>query len=467
MTSRKPLSSEPILPPPPEDEDLLEHFETRTAHPGIWLNLRGRRIQLRGLKKRPRGILAFFAIFGPGLIAGAAGNDAGGIATYSQIGAKFGYEMLWVLVLITVALGLIQEMAARIGAATGRGLLELIRLRYGAGWSLLALIIVFIGNAGLVITEFVGIGAAARLLGITPYVVVPAGALLVWYLVVAGNYPRVEKIFLAMALVFLTYPIAAFLAHPHWGQVGRGTVVPSVQANSTFLLLMVGIIGTTITPYQQLFQQSSVVEKGVARRHYGSERLDTYLGAIFNDLMSAFMIIATAAALHFAGKTNINTAADAAQALRPVAGNAAKILFAIGLLGASLLAAAVLPLTTAYAVSEVVGQPRGIDVNFRTGRLYMVVFTGLVIAGGAIALIPNLPVIKLLVLIQVLNGILLPIILTFILLLVNDKRLMQGLRNTRRYTIAGWVCNGLITISIVILLGQQLLGAVGLHVLGG
>ncbi|HLI50425.1 MAG TPA: Nramp family divalent metal transporter, partial [Thermomicrobiaceae bacterium] len=452
------------LPPPTSAVgDGIPHFEIRDTRPAIWLNLRGRRIQLTGLKKRPRGLLAFFAIFGPGLIAGAAGNDAGGIATYSQIGAQFGYEMLWVLVLITVALALIQEMAARLGAATGRGLIELIRLRYGVSWSLLATAIVFVGNTGLVITEFVGIGAAARLLGITPYLVVPLAGLLVWYLVVAGNYPQVEKIFLAMALVFLTYPVAAFLAHPHWGQVARGTFVPTFQSNSTFLLLMVGIIGTTITPYQQLFQQSSVVEKGVARRHYGPERADVYLGSIFNDLMSAFMIIATAAALHFAGKTNISTAADAAQALRPVAGNAAKILFAVGLLGASLLAAAVLPLTTAYAVSEVVGLPRGINVNFRTGRLFMSVFTGLVIAGIIIALLPGVPVIKLLVLVQVLNGILLPIMLTFILLLVNDKGLMNGLRNTRRYTIAGWVCNGLITASIVVLLGQQLLSAVGFH----
>lgn len=442
-------------------------LQTRPVRPGIRLNIRGRSVTLRGLKKPPRGALGWLAILGPGVIAGAAGNDAGGIATYSSVGAKFGYDLLWVLLIITISLAVVQEMSARLGAATGRGLLDLIRERFGIGWALLAAVIVLIANGGLVITEFVGLGAAARLLGISPYIVVPLGGLLVWYLVVGGTYNRVEKIFLAMTMVFFAYPVAAFLAHPDWGSVARGTFVPSFQANSAYILLLVGMLGTTITPYQQLFQQSSVVEKGVARRHYGPERIDTYVGMTLNDLMSGFMIIATAATLHVAGKTNINTAADAARALKPAAGSAAQTLFAIGLLGASLLAAAVLPLATAYAVSGVLGLPRGVNLDFRRGRFFLSLFTAFVIIGAIAAMIPGLPVIQLLIVIQVLNGVLLPVILIFIMLLVNDRRLMGELRNTRRYNVLGWGTVVLVTAAVALLLATQLLGALGLHLFGG
>ncbi|HET9013994.1 MAG TPA: Nramp family divalent metal transporter [Thermomicrobiaceae bacterium] len=438
----------------------------RAISPGIRLTIRGRSVKLRGLRRPPAGVLRWLAILGPGIIAGSAGNDAGGIATYSQAGAQFGYQMLWVIVLITVSLAVVQEMSARLGAATGRGLLDLIRERFGIGWSLFAVGIVLVANGVLIISEFIGIGAAVTLLGINRDLVIPIAAVVLWYLVVRGSYGRVEKIFLLMALAFLAYPVAAILAHPQWGAVARGAVVPSFHANPTYIMLFVGLLGTTITPYQQIFQQSAVVDKGVARRHYGEERIDTYVGMFLSDLISAFMIIATAATLHVAGKTNINTAADAAQALGPVAGRFAVLLFAVGLLGASLLAGAVLPLATAFSVSEVFGFPKGVDLDFRRGKFFVSLFTVFVVVGALLAMIPGLPVIQALVWIQVLNGVLLPVILVFILLLVNDRRLMGDLRNTRLYNILGWGTVALVSTAIAIMIGTQLLGAVGIHVLG-
>jgi len=313
----------------------------------------------------------------------------------------------------------------------------------------------------LVVSEFVGIGAAMELLGVSKYLVIPVAAGLVWYLVVVGNYGRVEKIFLLMTLVFFAYPVAAILAHPNWGEVARGAFIPKIHGDSDYIFLLVGLLGTTITPYMQLFQQSSVVERSGDRRRYGPERVDAYAGAIFSNLMSIFMIIAAAATLHVIGKTQIDTAADAAKALEPVAGHFAGSIFAIGLLGASLLAAAVLPLATSYAVSEAFGFAKGVDLDFRRARLFFTLFTVLVAGGAAIALIPNLPVIKLLLWIQVLNGILLPIVLVFILLLINDKKLTGELKNTRFYNILGWTTFSVITLAVIVMLVSQLVGALG------
>jgi NRAMP (natural resistance-associated macrophage protein)-like metal ion transporter len=425
--------------------------------------IRGRSIKLRGLRLSPTGIWRWLAILGPGLIASSAGNDAGGIATYSSTGAKYGYELIWVMVLVTVSLSVVQEMCARLGAATGRGLLDLIRERFGIGWAVFAVGVILIANGGLIVSEFVGIGAAMELLGVSKYLVIPVAGGLVWYLVVVGNYGRVEKIFLLMTLVFFAYPIAAILAHPNWGEVAHGAFVPTIHKDPDYIFLLVGLLGTTITPYMQLFQQSSVVERGGDRRRYGPERIDAYAGAIFSNLMSIFMIIATAATLHVIGKTRIDTAADAAKALEPVAGHFAETVFAVGLLGASLLAAAVLPLATSYAVSEAFGFAKGVDLDFRRARLFFTLFTCLVVGGAGLAMIPNLPVIKLLLWIQVLNGILLPIILVFILLLINDRRLTGELKNTRFYNILGWSTFTVITVAVVVMLISQLLDALGIH----
>ncbi|HEX5500403.1 MAG TPA: Nramp family divalent metal transporter, partial [Thermomicrobiales bacterium] len=308
-------------------------------------------------------------MLGPGVIAGAAANDAGSIATYSSVGASYGYALLWTLVLGTVALAVVQEMATRLGVATGCGLFDLIRKQFGLGWSVFAIAVMVVANGGLVLSEFVGIGAASDLVGVNRLTAIGLAAVLVWGLVVFSSYANVEKIFLVMTLVFFAYPVAAFLAHPNWGAAARGAFVPTLRPGAAFILLVVALLGTTLTPYQQIFEQSSIVEKSVPRQHYRPERIDTYVGMALSGLMASFIVIAAAATLNAGGVTHIASAADAARALRPVAGDAAELLFAIGLLGASMLAAAVLPLATAYAVSEAFGFPKGVDLDFRRGHV--------------------------------------------------------------------------------------------------
>jgi NRAMP (natural resistance-associated macrophage protein)-like metal ion transporter len=433
----------------------------------VRLTIRGRSLRLRGLQRPPTGLLAILLVLGPGFIAATAGDDAGGIALYSQVGAQYGYELLWALLLITLSLAIIQETCARLGAATGRGLLDLVRERFGIGWALFAVGVVLLANGGAVVTEFVGIAAAAELFGISRYFAVPVLAMLIWYLVIRGSYVAVEKIFLTMALVFLAYPVAAVLAHPDWGAVARGAFAPTLRADPGYLFVFVGLIGATITPYVQLFQQSSVVEKGVPRRQYGPERADAYFGSVFSNLIAAFIVIATGATLHAAGTTHIQTASDAAVALQPLVGDAAQALFAFGLLGASLLAAGVLPLATAYSVAEAFGFRKGVDLDFRRAPVFVGIFSALIALGGLVALIPNLPLIQLLVGIQVLNGMLLPVVLVFLLLLINDRRLVGSLRNGPIYNVLSWGTLVLVTGAVAALLGTQLLSVIGIDVLGG
>lgn len=428
----------------------------KTLPTGLRLNIRGRSIYLRGLRLPPRGIWKWLVILGPGLIATSAGNDAGGIATYSSAGAKFGYQLIWVMVLLTVSFAVVQEMCSRLGAATGRGLLDLIREKFGIEWTLFAVGIIVIANGGVTISEFVGIGAATELLGVSRYISVPVAAALLWYLVIFGSYARVEKIFLLMTLVFFSYPIAAIMAKPHWGEVLHGAVVPTIHLDSDYIFLLVGLLGTTLTPYIQVFQQSSIVERGASRKRYGQEKLDAYFGSIFSNLMSISMIIATAATLYIAGQTNIESAADAAKALEPVAGSSAMALFAVGLLGASLLAGGVLPLATSYAISEAFGIPKGVNLDFRRGKVYFSLFTAFIVLGAVAALIPGVPIFPLLVGIQVLNGGLLPIILVFILILINDEKLTGNLKNTKTYNVLGWATFGLISTAVLVMLIGQI-----------
>ena len=444
-----------VLPPRP-----------RSILNGLRINIRGRSVNLRGMRRRPTGLLRWLAILGPGLIATSAGNDAGGIATYSQAGAKFGYDLIWVMVILTLSFAVVQEMCARLGAATGRGLLDLIRERFGIAWALFAVATILIANGGITVSEFVGIGAAMELLGVSKYIAVPAGAVIIWYLVIFGSYAKIEKIFLIMTLVFFAYPVAAILSHPDWGQVVSGTFIPSFRSDPAYIFIMVGLLGTTISPYIQIFQQSSLVERGIARRHYGPERIDAYVGAIFSNLMSISMIIAAAATLYVAGRHDIETAADAARALEPVMGSSATALFAVGLLGATLLAGAVLPLATSYAVSEAFGVPKGVNLDFRRGKVFFSLFTAMIVVGVVLALIPGVPVIQLLVGVQVLNGVLLPIILVFILLLINDKRLTGDLKNTRTNNVLAISTLVLITTAVVVMLGSQLLSLLGIQIFG-
>jgi Mn2+/Fe2+ NRAMP family transporter len=449
----------PIVPVPAVVQTPTPAQRQAVGRKGVRVTIRGRSLKLRGLHRPPVGIIGLLAVLGPGLIAATAGDDAGGVATYSQVGAKFGFELLWVLLLITVSLAVVQEMCARLGAATGRGLLDLIRERFGIGWALLAVGVILLANGGVTVTEFVGIGAALELFGISKFIAVPICAFGLWYLVIAGSYGRVEKLLLLFTLVFFAYPAAALLSHPDWSDVARGSFIPSLHNDPDYLLLLVGLIGTTITPYMQLFQQSAIVEKAVGRDDYGPERLDAYAGAVFGNLIAAFIIIATGATLHVAGMTDIQTAQDAAQALQPVAGNAAVALFAVGLLGASLVAGGVLPLATAYSVSEAFGFRKGVNLDFRRAPIFIGLFTVLILVGALIALIPNVPIIQLLVGIQVLNGALLPVILVFILLLAHDRRLMSNLRNGPVNSILGWATLLLVTTAVVVLFGSQLLSA--------
>jgi Mn2+/Fe2+ NRAMP family transporter len=427
----------------------------RAIRPGIRLTIRGRSLKLRRLRHPPVGIWRWLAILGPGLIASVAGDDAGGLATASLVGARLGFELLWLLILLTVALAVVQEMAARLGVATGCGLLDLIRQRFGIGWALLAVSVLVIANAGVTATEFLGIAAAAELFGISRFIAVPVAAIVLWALMLYGNYFSAERIFLAMTVVFLAYPLAAVLARPDWAAVAHGALVPSVSADKAHLVLVLALIGTTITPYQQLFQQSAVVEKGVGPRHYADERIDAYLGAIVGNLIWFFVICASAAALRPLGIIDITSAADAARALEPLAGPAAQVLFAVGLLGASLLAGAVVPLATAFSVSEAFGFRKGFGLDYRRAPVFYTLFTGLVAFGALLALLPGIPIVALLVGIQVLNGFLLPIILGFILVLAADRRLMGNLANTPLQACLGWLALIAVTLAAVLLAMQS------------
>jgi Mn2+/Fe2+ NRAMP family transporter len=431
---------------------------------GLRINYRGHSIYLRGLRLAPKGIWKWLLILGPGLIATSAGNDAGGIATYSSAGAKFGYDLIWVMVVLTLSFAIVQEMCTRLGAATGRGLLDLIREQFGIGWTLFSIGIIVIANGGVTISEFVGIGAASELLGVSRYIAVPIAAVALWYLVIFGSYAKVEKIFLLMTLVFFAYPIAAILGNPDWAAVAKGTVVPTIKFEMEYVFILVGLLGTTITPYIQIFQQSSTVERGTARKHYGPERYDAYFGSVFSNLMSVSMIIATAATLFVAGQHDITSAADAARALEPVAGSSAAVLFAVGLLGASLLAGGVLPLATAYAISEAFGIPKGVNLDYRRGKGFFGLFTAFIVVGAVVALIPNIPIFPLLVGIQVLNGVLLPIILVFILILINREKLTGELKNTPLYNLLGWGTFAMITLAVAVYLVGSVLELLNINI---
>ena len=430
----------------------------RVIRPGIRMTVRGRSLKLRRLKQPPTGVFRLVALLGPGVVASVAGDDAGGIATSSVVGAKLGYELLWLLILLTVALTVVQEMAARLGVATGSGLLDLIRERFGIGWALLAVTVIVIANAGITATEFLGVAAAADIFGLPRWLAVPLAAVGLWALLLYGSYFTAERVFLIMTLVFLAYPVAAIMAHPDWSAVAHGALMPSLNLDQTHLVLIVAVIGTTITPYQQLFQQSAVVEKGVGPRHYRAERLDAYIGAIVGNLIWVFVIVATAATLRPAGMTEIATAADAARALEPLAGPAAEGIFAFGLLGASLLAGAVVPLATAYSVSEAFGFRKGFGLDYRRAPMFYGLFTALIALGALVALFPSASVIDLLVGIQVFNGLLLPIVLAFILVLAADRRQMGRLANTVAQSVLGWLTLIVVTASALLLIATQLFG---------
>ena len=417
----------------------------------------GRRLMRRGArgvrKVAPwKRILTYLAILGPGMITANAGNDAGGIATFASVGAEFGYQLLWVLIPITISLGIVQEMCARMGAVTGKDLADLIREQFGVRWTALIMLALLIANAGVTVSEFVGIAAATELFGVPRFISVPFAAILIWWLIVKGSYQRVERAFLLMSLVFLGYIVSAFLSKPEWSEVAVGLVRPTFRLEQAFLFSFVAIVGTTISPYMQVFVQSSVVEKGVTEEDYTKTKADVWIGNIFSSLIVFFIVVSTAATLHKFG-IDVETAADAARALSPLAGRYAELLFGIGLFGASMLAAGVLPLATAYSISEALGFEKGVSRSFKEAPIFLGTFTFLVAVGAAIAVIPNLPLIRVLLVTQVINGLLLPFVLFAILRLVNNKELMGSRVNGPLYNVAAWLTAIIVTaLSILYLL---------------
>lgn len=401
---------------------------------------------------RRRRLLAFIAILGPGMITANAGNDAGGIATFAALGADFGYSLLWILIPITIGLGVVQEMCARMGAVTGKGLADLIRERFGVRWTAVIMLALLVANAGVTVSEFVGIAAASELFGVSHYISVPLAAILVWTLVVKGSYKKVERVFLLMSLVFLGYIVSAFLSQPDWGAVAVGLVRPEFKLEHAFLFAFVAVIGTTISPYMQVYVQSSVVEKGVSVEDYSNTKTDVWVGTIFAIVIVFFIIVSTAATLHKAG-IEIKTATDAAHSLRPLAGRYAETLFGLGLFGASMLAAGVLPLATAYSITEALGFEKGVSRSFREAPIFLGTFTFLVAVGAAIAIIPKLPLFRVLLVTQVINGLLLPVVLFAVLRLVNNRELMGSHVNGPLYNIAAWSTAILVTaISLLFIL---------------
>jgi NRAMP (natural resistance-associated macrophage protein)-like metal ion transporter len=412
---------------------------------------------MRGIRIRLRGLAAALAFLGPGLIAGAAGDDAGGIATYASVGARYGYDLLWVIGPITVSLIVIQLQVARMGVVTGKGIAELIREEFGVRWTALAMLVLLVANGTVTIAEFAGIAAASELFHIPRYIMVPLMAVAVWLIVVRASYTVAERIFMLLSTALLTYVGAAFLAHPDWSQVARSLVNPSFRLEPAFIATFVAVVGTTITPYMLFYLQSSLSDKGVPIEEYPAERTDVIFGSLLTTIVALFIIVCTAATLHTAGIT-IETAEDAARALEPFAGQYASILFGFGLFGASMLAASVLPLSTAYAVCGAFGWERGVSASWSEAPIFNGLYTGLIAIGAVFVLLPGLPLIQVIVATQFLNGVLLPIVLIFVLRLVNDKDVMGEYTNGPVFNILSYATTAIIIGLTVALLAFSVSG---------
>ena len=397
-----------------------------------------------------RRLIVILAVIGPGVIAGNAGNDAGGIATYSIIGAKEGYGLLWALVLITVALAVIQEMSSRMGVVTGKGFADMVREQFGIRVTLAVMVLFIIANLTCTIAEFAGIAASMELFGVHKNISVPISAFVVWFVVVKGNFKQVERFLIVISMIYLTYVFSGFMANPPWREVGRQIVVPHIRLDKDYIMLFITMVGTTITPYMQFYLQSAVVDKGVRIEEYKYAKFDVYAGSFMTVFIAFFIIIATGTILHPAG-VEVDSAEAAAQALLPLAGDFASHLFAIGLLNASFLAAFVLPLATAYGLSEAFGWESGINKTFREAPQFLGFYTAFIMIGAGVIMIPDVPLIKIMFFSQTINGILLPIVLIIMLRLVNNKELMGEHVNSKRMNIITWT-----TVSILILLTVML-----------
>jgi NRAMP (natural resistance-associated macrophage protein)-like metal ion transporter len=392
----------------------------------------------------------FLLVMGPGIITANVDNDPGGITTYSLAGARYGYDLVWTLVPITVALVVVQEMCARMGAVTGKGLADLVRENFGVRITFYAMLLLLVADLGNTVAEFAGAAASLEIFGVPRFVTVPVVAVFVWWLVVYGNYKQVEKIFLTACVFYLSYVASGILAVPSWGAVARESIRPHVAFGDAYLVMLVGLVGTTIAPWMQFYQQAAVVEKGVTLEQYRYSRLDVISGCVFTDVVAFFIIVACAATLHVRG-VNVETAAEAAEALRPLAGPYCAALFAFGLFNAAVFSASILPLATAYSVCEAFGWETGVNKRLREAPHFYALYTGLIVAGGAVILVPGIPLLPVMYLSQVANGVLLPVVLVLMLLLVNRSDLMGEHRNSRAANTVAWVTVAVMTVLSLLL----------------
>jgi len=385
-----------------------------------------------------RHIALFFALLGPGFITAMVDNDAGGIFTYSEAGAMWGYDLLWTLIPITLALIVSQEMCSRMGAVTGKGLSDLIREEFGLRTTFIIMVVLLFVNLANVTANFAGVAGSLELFDVSRYVSVPIGAAIVWLLVVKGTYNSVEKVFLVASTFYLAYVVSALAVRPDWTRALKAAIEPVVIPEAAFFALLVGLVGTSVAPWMQFYLQAAVVEKGIDAKHYRNTRIEVILGCVVMSVIAFFIIVASAGAIYDKGPRPIHDAAEAAEALRPL-GEFAYILFAGGLMSASLFAASILPLSTAYTVCEGLGFESGVDRRFDEAPTFYWMYTLLIVIGAGLVLIPGLPLVRMILFSQVLNGILLPVILVFTLLLVNRKDLMHEWTNTPLYNAIAWV----------------------------
>lgn len=407
-------------------------------------------------KKRFGQLLIFLTIVGPGVITGSVDNDAGGITTYSVAGAHYGYDLLWTLIPAFIALVVIQEMNARMGIVTGKGLADLIRENFGIKVTLFIFVCLFIADIGNTAAEFAGVAGSMQIFGVNKYIIVPLTALLVWFMVVKGNYHITERIFLLLSGFLLLYVVSALMAHPNWGEISQALVQPRLHAGIEYLSLVIGVIGTTIAPWMQFYMQSAVIEKGLTIEHYRYVKWDVVLGAILTIIVAFFIMVACAATLNKAGIT-IEEAKDAAAALKPLAGSMASLLFAGGLFVASAFAATILPLATAFYICEAFGFEAGINKKWKEAPAFYALFTAIIIIGVIIILIPNVPLIKITIWSQTLNGILLPVVLISMIRLVNNRDVMGDYTNSTLSNVIGWSTTVIIIMLTVALLVLSLI----------
>lgn len=409
-------------------------------------------MNLNRLRHYRTKFLIFLAVLGPGIITASVDNDAGGIYTYSVAGARFGYSLIWTLIPITAALIVIQEMVARMGVVTGKGLADLIREEYGFRTTFVLMVLLLVTNLGNTISEFAGLASGMSVFGVSRFVSVPLGALFVWVLVVKGTYQIVEKVFLGACIFYVVYPVSSFLTDQNWTQALVNAVKPSLEFNATYFYMITGLVGTTIAPWMQFYLQSAMVEKGVKLKNYKYSRWDVIAGCFVTDIVAFFIIVACAATIFASGHRQVTSAADAALALRPLAGHAASALFAFGLVNASLFSASILPLSTAYSVCEGLGLEAGVNKRFHEAPAFYWLYTGpIVIAATTIMVLSEAKQIPIILLSQVTNGLLLPLVLIFMLKLSNREDLMGNYRNTKLFNVIAWgTC--LVMIAMTVLL---------------